>query len=47
MNRFRVGGTAFANVTRLDGPKMSTAAAEWTGSRVTQERTAKRPYEPP
>jgi hypothetical protein len=28
MNRFHVGGTAFAKVTRFDGPKMSTAAAQ-------------------
>src|SRR5581483_8123612 len=45
--RFHVGGTACANVIRFDGPKMSTAAAQESGSLVTHVSTANPPYEPP
>ena len=47
MNRFiilrHVGGTAFAAVMRFDGPKMSTAAAQYSGRRVTRVSTANPP----
>ena len=42
-----MGGTALAKVTRLLGPTMSTAAAQYSGSRVTHDRVANPPYEPP
>ena len=38
--RRHVGGTASANVTRFDGPTMSTAAAQYSGSRLTHESVA-------
>ena len=35
------------NVSRFDGPTMSTAARQYSGSRVTHVSVAKPPYEPP